>query len=143
MFPVCDKKDSENFLKLSMIVCFALTLLSRGSSSSRVINMNKKANQLMPYVLCNPLQKPMIKDAVVKRSHDVLAKSKSGQNCENWPFRFCGKEGKCVWVRDGEYICKMLQIIYPNRKQSCGNPKFAKKCCCAKKYNPNTGRCPV
>ena len=30
----------------------------------------------MSYVLCNPLQKPMIRDAVVKRSHDVLAKVK-------------------------------------------------------------------
>ena len=32
MFPICDKKDFENFLILSMIVSFALTLLSRGSS---------------------------------------------------------------------------------------------------------------
>ena len=32
MFSVCDKKDFENFLILSMIVSFALTLLSRGSS---------------------------------------------------------------------------------------------------------------
>ena len=33
MFPICDKKNFENFLILSMIVSFALTLLSRGSSS--------------------------------------------------------------------------------------------------------------
>ena len=33
MFPICNKKDFENFLILSMIVGFALTLLSRGSSS--------------------------------------------------------------------------------------------------------------
>jgi hypothetical protein len=33
MFPICDKKDFENFSILSMIVSFALTLLSRGSSS--------------------------------------------------------------------------------------------------------------
>ena len=33
MFPIHDKKDFENFLILSMIVSFALTLLSRGSSS--------------------------------------------------------------------------------------------------------------
>ena len=33
MFPICNKKDFENFLILSMIVSFALTLLSRGSSS--------------------------------------------------------------------------------------------------------------
>ena len=32
MFPICNKKDFENFLILSMIVGFALTLLSRGSS---------------------------------------------------------------------------------------------------------------
>ena len=32
IFPICDKKDFENFLILSMIVSFALTLLSRGSS---------------------------------------------------------------------------------------------------------------
>ena len=29
---LCDKKDFENFLILSMMVSFALTLLSRGSS---------------------------------------------------------------------------------------------------------------
>ena len=29
MFPICDKKDFENFLILSMIVIFALTILSR------------------------------------------------------------------------------------------------------------------
>ena len=34
MFPICDKKDFENFLILSMIVSFALTLLSRGSTWS-------------------------------------------------------------------------------------------------------------
>ena len=29
MFPICDKKDFENFLILGMIVIFALTILSR------------------------------------------------------------------------------------------------------------------
>ena len=33
LLPICEKKDFENFLILSMIVSFALTLLSRGSSS--------------------------------------------------------------------------------------------------------------
>ena len=32
IFPKCDKKDFQNFLILGMIVSFALTLLSRGSS---------------------------------------------------------------------------------------------------------------
>ena len=40
MFPICDKKDFENFLILSMIVSFALTLLSRGSSSCNSLPRN-------------------------------------------------------------------------------------------------------
>ena len=42
MFPMCDKKDFENFLILSMIVIFALTILSR--SILVVLDLAKKFN---------------------------------------------------------------------------------------------------
>ena len=39
IFPICVKKDFENFLISSMIVSFAPTLLSRGSSSWFILSI--------------------------------------------------------------------------------------------------------